>query len=172
VSSPLFPYNVIFRPCLTLRVPLPRRIAGFRATGAPVRHLCLGGAGIHLAVVLWGAYVRATVRRRVRQSLAAVRRPGYTADSGGATIIEFTHRVTSGLDLMLVAALVVWHFGRTRSGTVCGSERRCRHFPGDRSAAGRGVVLLNHVARNASSSRAWSLSAHLINTLILLACLT
>jgi heme A synthase len=33
-------------------------------------------------------------------------------------------------------------------------------------------VLLEHVARNASANRAWSLSAHLINTLTLLAFLT
>jgi heme A synthase len=37
---------------------------------------------------------------------------------------------------------------------------------------GAALVLLEHVARNASVSRAYSLSTHLINTLTLLACLT
>jgi len=36
---------------------------------------------------------------------------------------------------------------------------------------GAALVLLEHVARNASSARAYSLSTHLINTLTLLACL-
>ena len=37
---------------------------------------------------------------------------------------------------------------------------------------GAGLVLLEHVARNQSSARGYSLSAHLINTLTLIACLT
>jgi len=37
---------------------------------------------------------------------------------------------------------------------------------------GAALVLLEHVARNASASRGWSLTTHLLNTLTLLACLT
>jgi heme A synthase len=37
---------------------------------------------------------------------------------------------------------------------------------------GASLVLLEHVAKNQSSARAYSLSAHLVNTLTLLACLT
>jgi heme A synthase len=37
---------------------------------------------------------------------------------------------------------------------------------------GAGLVLLDHVARNQSTTRAYSLSLHLINTLTLIACLT
>jgi heme A synthase len=37
---------------------------------------------------------------------------------------------------------------------------------------GASLVLLEHVAKNPSSARAYSLSAHLVNTLTLLACLT
>jgi len=36
---------------------------------------------------------------------------------------------------------------------------------------GAGLVLFEHVAKNASIARAWSLSAHLVNTLTLLACI-
>src|SRR5205085_3444221 len=37
---------------------------------------------------------------------------------------------------------------------------------------GAALVLLEHVAKNASTARAYSLTAHLLNTLTLLACLT
>ena len=89
------------------------------------------------------------------------------------TIIEFTHRVTSGIDLVLVALLVVWAFrvfprrhavrqGAALSGVFLISE----------ALLGASLVLLEHVAKNQSSARAYSLSAHLVNTLTLLACLT
>jgi heme A synthase len=89
------------------------------------------------------------------------------------TIVEFTHRVTSGIDLALVALLVFWAYrafprrhavrlGATLSGVFLISE----------ALLGAALVLLEHVARNQSSARAYSLSAHLVNTLTLLACLT
>jgi heme A synthase len=127
----------------------------------------------NLAVVLWGAYVRATGSGAgCGNHWPLCDGPVTPQTPAGATIIEFTHRVTSGLDLMLVAALVVWafraypkrhrvRFGATLSATFLATE----------ALLGASLVLLNHVARNASSARAWSLSAHLINTLTLLACL-
>ncbi len=127
----------------------------------------------NFAVVLWGAYVRATGSGAgCGNHWPLCDGPVTPQTPAGATIIEFTHRVTSGLDLMLVAALVVWasreypkrhrvRLGATLSATFLVTE----------ALLGAALVLLNHVARNASSSRAWSLSAHLINTLTLLACL-
>jgi heme A synthase len=67
---------------------------------------------------------------------------------------------------MLVAALLVWAFRaypkrhRVRLGAALSAT-----FLVTEALLGASLVLLNHVARNASSSRAWSLSAHLINTL-------
>jgi heme A synthase len=128
----------------------------------------------NLAVVLWGAYVRATGSGAgCGNHWPLCDGPVTPQTPAGATIIEFTHRVTSGLDLMLVAALVVWAFRaypkrhRVRLGAALSAT-----FLVTEALLGAALVLLNHVARNASSSRAWSLSAHLINTLILLACLT
>jgi heme A synthase len=90
-----------------------------------------------------------------------------------ATIIEFTHRVTSGLDLALVALLVVWAFRRfPRQHPVRLGAALSALFLVTEALIGAALVLLEHTAKNASVSRAYSLSTHLINTLTLLACLT
>ncbi|MGB7760253.1 MAG: COX15/CtaA family protein [Bryobacteraceae bacterium] len=127
----------------------------------------------NFAVVLWGAYVRATGSGAgCGNHWPLCNGPVTPQTPAGATVIEFTHRVTSGLDLILVAALVVWASReypkrhRVRLGATLSAA-----FLVTEALLGAALVLLNHVARNASASRAWSLSAHLINTLTLLACL-
>jgi heme A synthase len=127
----------------------------------------------NLAVILWGALVRAT---------------GSGAGCGGhwplcngdvlpeisrsATAIEFTHRVMSGAALMAVIALFGWAW-----------KVLPRRHPARRWAAwslvfictealiGAALVLLGHVARNESVGRVYSLATHLVNTFLLLACL-
>jgi len=90
-----------------------------------------------------------------------------------STLIEFTHRAMSGLDVLAVAALVVWAWRAfppghlARLGAVLSAV-----FLATEALIGALLVKLEHVARNASVGRAYSLSAHLVNTLILLACLT
>jgi heme A synthase len=127
----------------------------------------------NLAVVLWGAYVRATGSGAgCGNHWPLCDGPVAPHTPAGATLIEFTHRVTSGLDLILVAGLVAWAVRAfpkrhpARLGAALSAV-----FLVTEALLGASLVLLNHVARNASSSRAWSLSAHLINTLTLLACL-
>jgi heme A synthase len=128
----------------------------------------------NLFVVMWGAYVRATGSGAgcgshwpLCNGQVLPRTPAL------ATVIEFTHRLTSGLDLLLVAGLLVWAFRAfpkghaARLGAVLSTA-----FLITEALLGAGLVLFDHVARNASITRAWSLSAHLINTLTLLACLT
>ena len=127
----------------------------------------------NLAVVLWGAFVRATGSGAgCGNHWPLCDGPVAPHSPAGATLIEFTHRVTSGLDLALVAALVAWAFRAFPNGTPRGSGRLLAVFLVTEALLGASLVLLNHVARNASSSRAWSLSAHLVNTLTLLACLS
>jgi len=133
-----------------------------------------GILAFNLAVVLWGAFVRATGAGAgcgkhwpLCNGEMLPRSPSLN------TVIEFTHRVTSGLDLALVALLVYWAFrvfprrhavrlGATLSAVFLMTE----------ALLGAALVLLEHVAKNQSSARAYSLSAHLVNTLTLLACLT
>jgi len=128
----------------------------------------------NLGVVLWGAFVRATGSGAgcgnhwpLCNGTVAPHSPS------AATIIEFTHRLMSGLDLALVALLVVWAFRRfPRQHPVRLGATLSALFLVTEALIGAALVLLQHVAKNASVSRAYSLSTHLINTLTLLACLT
>jgi heme A synthase len=95
------------------------------------------------------------------------------AAPGVKTMIEYTHRVTSGLDLMLVAILLVWAFRAfPRGHAVRRGATLSAVFLMTEALLGAALVLLEHVAANQSTARAYSLSAHLVNTLTLLACLT
>ena len=128
----------------------------------------------NLAVVLWGAFVRATGAGAgcgkhwpLCNGEVLPRSPGLN------TIIEFTHRVTSGIDLALVALLVLWAFRAfPRRHAVRLGATLSAAFLFTEALLGAALVLLEHVAQNPSSARAYSLSAHLLNTLTLLACLT
>lgn len=122
-----------------------------------------------ILVVLWGALVRAT---------------GSGAGCGAHwplcngqvvpvfpqlhTAIEFTHRVTSGLALVGVAALYVW----ARRSFVPGSALRRTAFWAlvfmmNEALIGAWLVLSGLVAGNRSPWRAVVLAFHLTNTLLL-----
>ena len=125
----------------------------------------------NVLVVLWGAYVRATGSGAgcgehwpLCNGEVLPRAPRVD------TIIEFVHRLTSGLALLLVVALFVWAF------RLYGRGHRTRLmaalalvFIVVEAALGAGVVLFQYVAQNVSAARAVYLSAHLVNTQILLA---
>jgi heme A synthase len=128
----------------------------------------------NFTVVLWGAYVRATGsgagcgnRWPLCNGVIESHSPAI------ATIIEFTHRAMTVLDVAVVALLVIWAYrafpprNPVRRGAVLSAV-----FLVTEALLGAALVLLEHVAKNASANRAYSLSAHLINTLTLLACLT
>jgi heme A synthase len=128
----------------------------------------------NMLVVLWGAFVRATGsgagcgdRWPLCNGVVAPRAPRIE------TIIEFTHRATSGLAFIGVAALCIWAFRLFPRG------HRARLFAAlsvvfflAEALLGAGLVLFRYVEHNASAGRAAYLSAHLVNTQILLAMLT
>jgi heme A synthase len=126
-----------------------------------------------LAVVLWGAYVRATgAGAGCGNHWPLCNGEVVPRDPAVKTLIEFTHRVMSGLDGLLILFLVLWafraypprHLARRAAALSFG-------FVVTEALIGAALVKLEHVAQNASVGRAWSLSGHLINTLALLACL-
>jgi heme A synthase len=90
-----------------------------------------------------------------------------------ATAIEYTHRVTSGVLLVLVAGLSVWARRRFPSGS---SLRRALAwslvFLLTEALLGAMLVKLELVANNASANRAVAMSLHLANTFLLLAAMT
>jgi cytochrome c oxidase assembly protein subunit 15 len=130
--------------------------------------------GYAIAVIVWGAVVRAT---------------GSGAGCGAhwplcngdvlpltprtATIIEFAHRTTSGLILVLSLLLVAAAFRvfpprhAARDAAVLAFV-----FVIIEAAIGAGIVLLQLVEHNASALRAGYVSVHLMNTLLLVGALT
>jgi cytochrome c oxidase assembly protein subunit 15 len=133
-----------------------------------------GVLAYNMLVVLWGAFVRATGsgagcgdRWPLCNGVMVPRAPRIE------TVIEFTHRATSGLALLSVAALCVWAFRLFPRGHRARSSAALSVvFLFAEALLGAGLVLLQYVEHNASAGRAAYLSAHLVNTQILLATLT
>jgi len=133
-----------------------------------------GVLAYNILVILWGAFVRAT---------------GSGAGCGShwplcngevipratqvETLIEFTHRLTSGLALLLVVVLLVWGLRAyprghiVRKGAVFSMV-----FIISEALLGAGLVIFELVADDTSSMRAFSIALHLVNTFLLLAALS
>lgn len=125
-------------------------------------------------MVLWGAYVRASGSGSgCGSNWPTCNGLVIPRDPRTATIIEFTHRLTSSVALLAVAALCVWTF---RSFPKRHLVRRTAVlsviFLLLEALLGAGLVLFEYVGKNASVGRAIYLSAHLVNTQLLLAALT
>lgn len=129
---------------------------------------------VNLFVIVWGAYVRASFSGDGCGSHWPLCNGEVIPTTGLAkTVIELTHRLTSGVALLLV----VWLVWRAR-----------QLFPrGDRVRRGAcwslifiliealiGALLVKFalVAGNASIARAFVMSIHLVNTFLLLAALS
>jgi heme A synthase len=128
----------------------------------------------NVAVIVWGAYVRATGSG----AGCGAHWPlcnGEVIPRGArvATLIEFSHRLTSGIALVAVVALFVWTWRACRRGHPARTGASLSlFFMLTEAAVGAGLVLFQLVADNASFARALFLAVHLINTFTLLACLT
>ncbi|WP_375770255.1 COX15/CtaA family protein [Archangium gephyra] len=122
-----------------------------------------------LAVVLWGAFVRATGSGAgcgdhwpVCNGEVVPRAPTLQ------TLIEYTHRLTSGLALVLAVVLCVWGLRAHAKGhPVRKAAVFSLVFMLTEAAVGAGLVLFKMVAGNESLARAWWMAAHLINTFLL-----
>ena len=95
------------------------------------------------------------------------------AGARAQTIIEFTHRMTSGIVLIMVAALVIWCWRVTsRRDWARYSAILAAVFLANEALLGAALVLLDHVAQDKSASRVLFLCLHFGNTLLLLATLS
>jgi heme A synthase len=132
-----------------------------------------GVLGFNLLVILWGAYVRASGSGAGCGSHWPLCN-GEVVPRARAleTLIELTHRMTSGLALLLVLGLLVWAYlaypkrHQVRLGAVLSIV-----FIVTEALIGAGLVLFGFVARDDSAGRAVYLSIHLVNTFLLLAAL-
>jgi heme A synthase len=128
----------------------------------------------NVGVILWGAYVRATGSGAgcgshwpLCDGMIVPRSPRVE------TLVEFSHRISSGLALILVVVLAVWAFRAYAKGhPVRIGAALSMVLIITEALVGAGLVLFELVADNASVTRAVSTSVHLVNTFLLLAALT
>ncbi|HEY1983793.1 MAG TPA: COX15/CtaA family protein [Terracidiphilus sp.] len=140
---------------------------------AALRRFAWGVLAYFVAVILWGTLVRATgsgagcgdhwplCNGTVMQHSPRV-----------DTMIEFTHRITSGLSFFSAVGLLIWTF----AGTVRGHLARAASvavvaFTLIEAVLGALLVKLGLTAQSQSPLRAPYLALHLTNTLLLLAVL-
>ena len=128
----------------------------------------------NVAVILWGAFVRASGSGAGCGSHWPLCN-GEVMPRGAeaATMIELTHRLTSGVALLLVVGLVVWAFRVFEKGHVVRKGAVFSLvFILTEALIGAGLVLFELVADNESVARAGWLGVHLVNTFLLLAAMT
>jgi cytochrome c oxidase assembly protein subunit 15 len=145
-----------------------------RLPSPALRRFAWGVLAYFIAVILWGTLVRATgsgagcgnhwplCNGTVLQHSASV-----------DTMIEFTHRITSGLSFFLAVGLLAWTF----AGTVRGHLARAAaiaavSFTLIEAILGALLVKLGLTAQSQSPLRPAYLALHLANTLLLLGALT
>jgi heme A synthase len=125
-------------------------------------------------VILWGAFVRATGAGAgcgshwpLCNGEVLPRQPAVE------TLVELSHRITSGIGLLLVMALALWAWRayppghRVRQAALASLGLMLLE-----ALIGAGLVLLELVATNVSIARAYWIAGHLINTFFLLSALT
>jgi cytochrome c oxidase assembly protein subunit 15 len=127
-----------------------------------------------IAVILWGSLVRATgagagcgnhwplCNGTVLQHSASMN-----------TMIEFTHRITSGISFFSAVGLLIWTFAATIRGHLARYAASATvFFTLVEAILGALLVKLGLTAQSTSPLRPWYLGLHLANTLLLLAALT
>ena len=155
--------NAVASPVNIKRLPSPA-----------LRRFAWGVLAYFVAVILWGSLVRATgagagcgnhwplCNGTVLQHSASVN-----------TMIEFTHRITSGLSFFSALGLLVWTFAGTARGHLARAAAIASvAFTLVEAILGALLVKLGLTAQSQSPLRPWYLALHLTNTLLLLAALT
>ncbi len=128
----------------------------------------------NVAVILWGTYVRAT-------GSGAACGAHWPLCNGEviplapqtATLVEFSHRLMSGLALVSVVILTAWAFrAYSQKHLVRLGAALSLLFMLSEALVGAGLVLFRLAGDNTSVIRAFTTSIHLVNTFLLLAAIT
>jgi len=129
--------------------------------------------GYNLLVVAWGAFVRATGSGAgCGQHWPTCNGEVLPRAPRLETVIEFTHRATSGIALLLVVGLLVWALRAfPRGHAVRKAALAALLFMISEALVGAGLVLFGWVAKDASAARGWVMAVHLTNTFLLLGAL-
>ena len=127
--------------------------------------------GFTILVILWGAVVRATGSGAGCGSHWPTCNGEVIPPSPQVeTLIEFTHRLSSGAAFLMVLGLLIWAFN------IFPNKHQVRKASGvamifmiTESLVGAGLVLFELVAGNISTARVIVMGVHLLNTHLLLA---
>ena len=127
-----------------------------------------------LFVILWGAFVRASGSGAGCGSHWPLCNGEVVPHSPAwATVVEFGHRLTSGISLLLVVGL--W-WGARRRWPSREPVRRAAgwslFFMLTEALIGAGLVLFEYVADDARIARGFWVAGHLLNTFLLVAAMT
>jgi heme a synthase len=144
-----------------------------RAPSEALRRFAWAVLAYFIATILWGAVVRATgsgagcgdhwplCNGTVMQQSPTIQ-----------TVIEFTHRVTAALDLILLLGLMVWTWRKTVPGHMARwAAGASIFFTLTEGLIGALLVKMGLTAQSQSPLRAPMLALHLSNTLLLVAAL-
>lgn len=129
--------------------------------------------GYNILVILWGAFVRASGSGAgCGEHWPLCNGEVVPLNPGIERIIEFTHRVMSGLDLPLVLVLAFFVFRAFPLGRVRYAAVASVLFLITEALVGALLVQQGLVAADRSPERALWVGTHLLNTFLLLASLT
>jgi heme A synthase len=127
-----------------------------------------------LAVILWGSFVRASGSGAGCGNHWPFCNGVVIPESGTwKTLVEFTHRVTSGISLILCAWICFFSFRDFPKGSLVrkGGLATLILILSE-ALVGAALVLLRLVESDQSALRAYSMSVHLMNTFLLLGAVT
>jgi len=128
----------------------------------------------NIVVILWGVFLRAsksgdgcgqywlTCNGEIIPSAPQLK-----------TVIEFSHRLTSGLAFIFVFILLIWAFQRFAKGSAVRKAALISFiFIITEALVGAGLVLTGNTAETLTAARPFWMIGHLTNTFILLASLS
>ncbi|MBI1729302.1 COX15/CtaA family protein [Candidatus Acetothermia bacterium] len=132
-----------------------------------------GALAYNVGVILWGAYVRATGSGAGCGSHWPLCNGEVIPQTDQIkTLIEYSHRVSSGISVLLILLLLVWAFRAFSKGHPARlGASLSTLFIITEALIGAGLVLFGLVDTNDSVARAFTISLHLVNTFLLLASL-
>lgn len=129
---------------------------------------------VNVVVIIWGAFVRATGSGAgCGSNWPLCQGEVIPRATEVETLIEFSHRISSGVALLAVVALLIWAFrAYPRGSLVRKGAIASMIFMIIEALIGAALVLLEYVAFNVSVGRAIWMAGHLVNTFLLLGALT
>ncbi|MGI8640605.1 MAG: COX15/CtaA family protein [Pyrinomonadaceae bacterium] len=128
----------------------------------------------NVLVILWGVFLRASKSGDgCGQHWLTCNGEVIPAAPQLKTIIEFSHRLTSGLAFVFVLLLLVWAFRKFAKGNLVRKTALISFiFIITEALVGAGLVLTGNTAETLTAARPFWMIGHLTNTFILLASLS